>query len=67
MTQNASADRTARLFSHAVVGLAAAGIVTLFMGRRQTPQAQIIGALVAIVLHEELDAPVAKELAALGL
>jgi hypothetical protein len=60
-------DQAARWLSHALVGLAAVGLVTLCVSRRHSPEAQIIGALLAVALHEMLDAPVATALGDVGL
>lgn len=60
-------DQAARWVSHAVVGLGAAAAVTAFVTRKQTPGAQIIGAIVAIAAHELLDAPLASVLGEVGL
>jgi hypothetical protein len=68
MTSNSNEpDRAARLVSHALVGIAAAGVVSLFVARRHSPEAQLLGALVAVLMHEYFDAPVATKLAGFGL
>jgi hypothetical protein len=68
MTHNSNGpNNSTRFISHALVGSAAFGVVGLFVLRRNTPQAQLFGALVAIMMHEMLDAPVAAKLVAYGL
>lgn len=53
-------DPFARWVSHALVGAAAAGLVGLFVAKRSAPSAQLVSALVAVMLHERFDAPVAS-------
>jgi hypothetical protein len=50
-----------------MVGLAAAAVITALVTRKQTPGAQILGALFAIALHEAFDAPLASVLGDAGL
>jgi hypothetical protein len=63
MSGNRRPDPAARLLSHMIVGATAGAIV----GKRTGPGGALLSALVAVVAHEQLDAPVADILADLGL
>lgn len=55
-----------RVAAHIVVGLAATAAAAKAFGRRGGPAALMTGLFVAF-LHKELDAPVARALAELGI
>jgi hypothetical protein len=55
-----------RIAAHAAVGLAATAAAAKAFGRRGGPVALMTGLFVAF-LHKELDAPVARAMAALGI
>lgn len=54
-----------RAAAHIVVGIAAAVVVPKLTGKGTG--AAIIGAVIAVYLHELLDAPVAKALVSVGI
>lgn len=69
---NGEPDPAARIASHAVVGLLSAAIAgylligVLGMGK-QAPGYIVGSALLAVLIHEKLDAPLARRLSGSGL
>jgi hypothetical protein len=62
MSRRRRPDPVTRLFSHALVG----AVVGLVVGQKSGPMGGAASALIAIAVHEELDAPVADVLTELG-